>query len=226
MIPIKDEIKPRRVPVVNYALILINVAVFIFMSVNSSKMDQMISEYALIPASLAGHLSVESLRPVITSMFMHAGWVHLLSNMLYLLIFGDNVEDRLGHVGYLNFYLASGFAAAALHVLTNMNSMVPTVGASGAIAGVLGAYLVLFPTAKVYTFIPIGFWARLTLVPAVVVLGLWFILQLFNGIASLSVATDVGGTAFWAHIGGFIFGVLIGYLFKKREVEKPNYRSW
>lgn len=226
MIPLKDEIKTRRVPVVNYVLILINVAVFIYQFVNASQMEAIVSRYAMIPANITTAFTVENLRPVITSMFMHAGWVHLLANMLYLWIFGDNIEDRLGHFGYLNFYLAGGFAAAALHVLINPLSTVPTVGASGAIAAVLGAYLVLYPKARIYTFIPIGFWAQLRLVPAAVVLGLWFVLQLFSGFATLGGGSDVGGTAFWAHIGGFVFGVLIGFLFKPRETSELKYRQW
>lgn len=226
MIPLKDEIKTRRVPVVNYVLILVNVAVFIYQFVNASQMEAIVSRYAMIPANITTAFTVENLRPVITSMFMHAGWVHLLANMLYLWIFGDNIEDRLGHFGYLNFYLAGGFAAAALHVLINPLSTVPTVGASGAIAAVLGAYLVLYPKARIYTFIPIGFWAQLRLVPAAVVLGLWFVLQLFSGFATLGGGSDVGGTAFWAHIGGFVFGVLIGFLFKPRETSELKYRQW
>jgi membrane associated rhomboid family serine protease len=226
MMPLKDEIKTRRVPLVNYALILINVAVFIYQFVNSAQMEAIVSQYAMIPANVTAGFSTGSLRTVVTSMFMHAGWVHLLGNMLYLWIFGDNVEDRLGHFGYLNFYLAGGFAAAALHILINPQSIVPTVGASGAIAAVLGAYLVLYPKARIYTFIPIGLFARLRLVPAAVVLGLWFLLQLFSGFTSLDIKSDVGGTAFWAHIGGFVFGVLIGFLFKPKEKRSSNYRQW
>jgi membrane associated rhomboid family serine protease len=226
MIPLKDEIKTRRVPVVNYALMLINVAVFVYQFINSAQMEAIVSQYALIPANLTTALTVDNLRPVLTSMFMHAGWVHLLGNMLYLWIFGDNVEDRLGHLGYLNFYLAGGFVAAIVHVLFNQQSVIPTVGASGAVAAVLGAYLVFYPKARVYTFIPIGFWARLRMLPAAVVLGLWFLLQLFSGFATLDVGSDVGGTAFWAHIGGFVFGVIVGFLFKPKEKRKPAYRQW
>lgn len=227
MIPLKDEIKARRVPVVNYVLILINVAVFIYQFINASQMEAIVAKYAMIPANVTAGFSTESLRTVLTSMFMHAGWVHLLGNMLYLWIFGDNVEDRLGHFGYLNFYLAGGFAAAALHILINPQSTVPTVGASGAIAAVLGAYLVLYPRARIYTFIPIGFWARLRLVPAAVVLGLWFLLQLFSGFATLDAkAADVGGTAFWAHIGGFVFGVLVGFLFKPGDQRDKIQKKW
>jgi len=226
MIPLKDEIKTHRVPVVNYVLILINVAVFIYQFVNSAQMEAIVSQNALIPVNVTANFSFDALRSLVTSMFMHAGWVHLLGNMLYLWIFGDNVEDRLGHIGYIIFYLAGGLAAAFVHILFNPQSIVPTVGASGAIAAVLGAYLVFYPKARVYTFIPIGFWARLRMLPAAVVLGLWFVLQLFSGFATLDVGSDVGGTVFWAHIGGFVFGVLMGFLFKPKQTRKPTYRQW
>lgn len=225
MIPLKDEIKARRVPVVNYLLILVNVGVFIYQYLNAAKMDAIVAQYAMVPANLTAALNRDTLKTVVTSMFMHAGWLHLFGNMLYLWIFGDNVEDRLGHLAYLNFYLAGGFVAAAAHVLFNPHSTAPTVGASGAIGAVLGAYLVFYPRARIYTFIPIGFWARLRLVPAVVVLGLWFVLQLFSGFASLDArGADVGGTAFWAHIGGFLFGLLIGFLFKPDKSESAPRR--
>ncbi len=224
MIPLKDEIRTRRVPVVNYLLILVNVGVFIYQYLNVAKMDTIVSQYAMVPANLTAALNRDTLKTVVMSMFMHAGWLHLLGNMLYLWIFGDNVEDRLGHLAYLNFYLAGGFIAAAAHVLFNPHSTVPTVGASGAIGAVLGAYLVFYPRARIYTFIPIGFWARLRLVPAVVVLGLWFVLQLFSGFASLDAKADVGGIAFWAHIGGFLFGLLIGFLFKPNKSESDPRR--
>ena len=144
--------------------------------------------------------------------------------MLYLWIFGDNVEDRLGHFWYLVFYLAGGIVAAFAHVALNPNSVIPTVGASGAIAAVLGAYLILFPQVKVLTFVPIGFFLRLTLLPASLLLGFWFVLQLFNGLLTLGLA-DMGGTAFWAHIGGFVFGVLIGWLCNKKSLGR-KVSSW
>jgi len=136
--------------------------------------------------------------------------------MLYLWIFGDNVEDRLGHVGYLVFYLVGGVVASLAHLLTNPGSQLPTVGASGAIAAVLGAYLVFYPRSRILTFIPLGFFMRLTMVPSVLVLGLWFILQLFSGVLSLGGA-EVGGVAFWAHIGGFVAGVVIAILLPSRR---------
>jgi membrane associated rhomboid family serine protease len=159
-------------------------------------------------------------------MFMHGGWMHLIGNMLYLWIFGDNIEDRLGHIGYLIFYLAGGVAAALLQVVISPSSGIPMVGASGAIAAILGAYLVMYPNSRVYTFVPIGYFARLTLMPAIVVLGLWFLLQILSGVGSLS-ALNEGGTAYFAHIGGFIFGLVGGWLFKKRGREpQPAPPSW
>jgi membrane associated rhomboid family serine protease len=136
--------------------------------------------------------------------------------MLYLWIFGDNIEDSLGSLRYLFFYLAGGFIASVAHILTNPGSQIPTVGASGAIAAVLGAYIVLYPHSRVLTLIPLGFYIRMTLVPAGIVLGLWFALQLFSGVLALG-GPDVGGVAFWAHIGGFIFGVLVGFMMRGRR---------
>ena len=224
MIPIRDEIKARRVPYVNYILIAINVVVFLFETMAGPRLETVISEFALVPTQITAGLDPGDMRSILTSMFLHASWMHLLGNMLYLWIFGDNVEDRIGHFWYLLFYLAGGFVAAFAHWAVNPASSIPTVGASGAIAAVLGAYLILYPRARVYTFIPIGFFVRLQLLPASAVLLLWFILQLFNGVLTLG-AEDVGGTAFWAHIGGFLFGVLVGFLTKPRDVEKPA-RQW
>ncbi|MEL7645223.1 MAG: rhomboid family intramembrane serine protease [Anaerolineaceae bacterium] len=224
MIPIHDEIKARRFPYINYILIAINVAVFIFEFLSGPRLEALISEFALVPAQLTAGLDPGDIRSIFTSMFLHASWMHLLGNMLYLWIFGDNVEDRLGHFWYLVFYLAGGFVAAFAHWAVNPASIIPTVGASGAIAAVLGAYLLMYPRARVYTFIPIGFFIRLRLLPASIVLVVWFILQLFSGVLTLG-AGDMGGTAFWAHIGGFVFGVLVGWLAKSRNVGTPT-RQW
>ncbi len=226
MIPIRDEIKTHRTPIVNYVLILINVAVFLWTCFFNANPDAVYSEFALFPYKIQQGLDVGDMRDILTSMFLHAGWFHLLGNMLYLWIFGDNIEDRLGHLRYLLFYLAGGVFAAFAHYFTNPYSTIPTVGASGAIAAVLGAYLVIYPQSRIYTFIPIGFFARLTLVPAVVVLTLWFIMQLFSGVGSLGLGDQVG-TAYWAHIGGFVFGLLIGLFFKKRGRKPiPAPPSW
>lgn len=224
MIPIRDEIKARRFPYINYILIGINLVVFIFEFMAGSHLDAIVNQYALVPSQITSGLDLGDMWFILTSMFMHASWLHLLGNMLYLWIFGDNVEDRLGHFWYLIFYLVGGFVAAFTHWAINPTSVIPTVGASGAIAAVLGAYLVMYPRSRVYTFIPIGFFVRLQLLPASVVLVLWFVLQLFNGMLSIG-GEDVGGTAFWAHIGGFVFGVLVGLLAKDRSVENPV-RQW
>ncbi len=224
MIPISDRLPTRRVPVVNYLLILANVLVFIWMWLAGSRQDAIVYQFALIPANFLANINAANMTDIFTSMFMHGGLAHLAGNMLYLWIFGDNVEDRLGRFGYLVFYLVGGVIASLTHVLTNPGSQIPTVGASGAIAAVLGAYLVMFPQSRVVTFIPLGFFMRLTLLPASIVLGLWFVLQLFSGFLSLG-GPDVGGVAFWAHIGGFVSGVVLGLLFGKRY-QPTEYVHW
>ena len=224
MLPIRDEIRTHRFPFVNYTLIALNIIVFIFELMAGPDLEAALYEIALIPANVTAGFDLGDLKAIFTSMFLHAGLSHLLGNMLYLWIFGDNVEDRLGHFWYLVFYLAGGIVAAFAHVALNPNSVIPTVGASGAIAAVLGAYLILFPQVKVLTFVPIGFFLRLTLLPASLLLGFWFVLQLFNGLLTLGLA-DMGGTAFWAHIGGFVFGVLIGWLCNKKSLGR-KVSSW
>ena len=223
MIPISDQNPTRHTPVVNYLLIAANVAVFLLFLTAGSKQETLVYQYALIPANFTT-LNLGNITDIFTSMFMHGGWAHILGNMLYLWIFGDNVEDRMGSIPYLIFYLAGGVVASLAHIFTNPGSQIPTVGASGAIAAVLGAYLVLYPRSRVLTFIPLGFFMRLTLVPASLVLGLWFILQLFSGVLSLG-GPDVGGVAFWAHIGGFAFGALIALLFLRRQ-EPSSIVNW
>jgi membrane associated rhomboid family serine protease len=222
MIPLRDDNPTENVPIVNYLLILLNVLVFIFQTFLGSNNDSFIYQFALIPANVTSLFSIGSLFNIFTSMFMHAGLAHLGGNMLYLWIFGDNVEDRLGSVKYLLFYVIGGVVASLTHILTNPNSTIPTVGASGAIAAVLGAYLVLFPGQKVLTLIPLGFWLRMTMLPASLVLIVWFALQFFQGVLTLG-GPDVGGVAVWAHIGGFVSGVVLGQLFKKPEKDYPAY---
>lgn len=212
MIPIRDQIPTRRVPWVNYLLIAANIAVYLLMWLAGSEQEALVYQFALIPANFTTGWNLGDVSDIFTSMFMHAGLLHLGGNMLYLWIFGDNVEDSMGGVKFLVFYLLGGVVASFTHILTNPGSQIPTVGASGAIAAVLGAYLVLFPQSRVLTLIPFGFFLRLTLLPASIVLGLWFVMQLFNGVLSMG-SSDMGGVAFWAHIGGFVTGVILARLF-------------
>lgn len=215
MIPIRDENITHTIPYVNYALIAVNVLVFLMMAFSPNQ-EGLTYRFALIPAELSSGNAGKAIFNLFSSMFMHGGWMHLIGNMLYLWIFGDNIEDRLGHFAYLAFYLIGGVFAGLTHFLLNPHSPVPTVGACGAIAAVLGAYLIFYPQSRVYTFIPIGYFARLKLLPATLVLGLWFVLQVFNGVGSIGLG-DRGGTAYWAHIGGFVFGMLVGLLLKNKK---------
>lgn len=217
MIPIRDQIRTRRVPFINYLLIAVNIIAFIFEWLSGASTNgALLSQLAFTPAAfLAAPANPGSISSIFTSMFLHAGVLHLAGNMLYLWIFGDNVEDRLGHIPYLIFYLAGGVFAALAHALINPTSTLPTVGASGAIAAVLGAYLVFYPRSRVQTFIPIGYFMALKTLPASLLLAFWFVLQLFNGVLSLGVGQDVGGTAFWAHIGGFVLGVIVALVIGK-----------
>ncbi len=209
MIPIRDGIPTREIPLINYLLIGVNALVFLWMFLMpEAGLDTVVTQYALIPAHFTDGVTFTDIMTIFTSMFMHAGLAHIGGNLIYLWIFGDNVEDRLGHFRYLLFYLLGGVVASLTHLATNWGSELPTVGASGAIAAVLGAYLVLFPGSRIATFIPLGFFSRLTVLPAALVLGLWFVLQLFDGVLALGGA-DVGGVAVWAHIGGFVAGMMM-----------------
>ena len=220
MIPIKDQIPTRHVPIVNYLLIAANIAVFILQWLSGPYQEALVYKFAVSPAQFTSGIDVGDVTDIFTSMFMHAGLFHLGGNMLYLWIFGDNVEDCMGKFKYLMFYLIGGVVASLAHIITNPNSQIPTVGASGAIAAVLGAYLVLYPKSRVLTIIPLGFFIRLTMIPASIVLGLWFALQILSGVLS-SGSGDVAGVAFWAHVGGFIAGVIMARLFVKHR--RPEY---
>lgn len=211
MIPIRDQIPTQRVPIVNYLLIAVNIIVFVLMWLAGSAQEALVYEFAMIPSNFANGIDPGDIADIFTSMFMHGGLAHIAGNMLYLWIFGDNVEDRMGPVMYMAFYLVGGVVASLTHLLTNPASQIPTVGASGAIAAVLGAYLVLYPQSRIMTLIPLGFYMRMTMVPAIIVLGLWFVLQLFSGLMSMG-GPDVGGVAFWAHIGGFVTGLVLAKL--------------
>ncbi|HID89696.1 MAG TPA: rhomboid family intramembrane serine protease [Anaerolineae bacterium] len=214
MIPISDEIRSWRVPIVTYTLIGLNVAVFLVEWLLGPYVDTLLMTFGAVPYYIT-HPTLYPWAPLtlVTSMFLHAGWAHLIGNMLYLWIFGDNVEDALGRTGYVLFYFAAGIAAGLAQVLVAPNSQIPGVGASGAIAGVLAVYLVLYPTAPVRVLVPGFYFMRVARVPAIIVLGMWFIIQLFNGFLSLGTMTlATGGVAWFAHIGGFVAGLVVGFL--------------
>lgn len=221
MIPIKDSPKTRRFPIVNIALILFNIAIFI--NKISVPMDQLQGYYlrfGAVPREITLLLTganVDSTKVILslfTSIFLHGGWLHLGGNMLYLWIFGDNIEDRIGHVKYLFFYLISGIVANLIQTLADPMSPIPIIGASGAVAGILGAYLVSCPRARVLALIPVFYFITLAEFPAVVFLLFWFVLQIISGVATLG-ATGVA-VAWWAHIGGFVSGMLLINLFGKK----------
>lgn len=220
MIPLRDTIPARRFPIVNTALIALNVLVFLFESIlPPAQLNQAIQAWGLTPAHFWHSGGLARWLPMFTSMFMHGGWWHVISNMLALYIFGDNVEDHLGRWRYLLFYILGGLVAGGAELLAYHNSSIPTVGASGAIAAVLGAYLVLYPHARVVTLVPIFYFIRIIEIPALFYLGFWFVSQLFNGLFTLAAASDVvqaGGVAWWAHIGGFAFGLAIVRLISPR----------
>jgi membrane associated rhomboid family serine protease len=227
MLPLNDINPTRRTPVLTYVLIAINVIVFLMqLGMNERELSQMFIQQSVVPFNISRDpLSVESLLSAVRSMFFHSGWLHLLSNMLYLWIFGDNVEDQLGKFWYLVLYFASGFAAIAAQVLTSPNSHIPLVGASGAIAGVLGSYALMFPRANVRGLVFLGFFAQFVELPALLVLGFWFVTQLFNGALSLGVQTGAGGgVAFFAHIGGFVLGLALTALLRPfhRPPDEPG----
>ncbi len=214
MIPLQDLNPTRRLPVVNYALIFLNVLVFLWeQSMTDAQLQRVFLQDSVVPTLVTGNpFAQETVLDIIRSMFFHGGWAHLLGNMLYLYLFGDNLEDRLGRVLYLFVYFASGFAATVAQVVISPYSQIPLVGASGAIAGVLGGYLVLFPGVQVRGIIPLGYYLHRVQWPAYVVLGLWFVMQLFSGIGSLGPETNQGGVAFFAHIGGFVLGAVLVWL--------------
>src|ERR1700732_668382 len=217
-IPLKDLNPHRTYPIVNTALILTNVAMFVYqLPLPPHYFQTFVLANATIPerfpAALAGHLPLQAaFLPLVTSMFLHGGFLHIVGNMLFLWIFGDNVEDFYGHFTYLLFYLVCGIGAGLLHVLFNWNSTLPSLGASGAISGVMGAYLVLYPGSRILTLVFIF----LVPIPAVVILGYWFFLQFVAGVSSLGAITQ-GGVAWWAHIGGFLLGICIAVLNKSRR---------
>ena len=224
MIPLRDRNPTRRAPFVTFALIGACLAAFaaelsVAASGGDAALGSLFQRWGAVPADItaaleAGDYFGQAMIGMVSSMFLHGGWLHLLGNLLFLWIFGNNVEDRLGHVAFLLFYLVGGIAAALAQVVIAPQSDIPLVGASGAIAAALGAYIVLFPGARILSLVFLGFFYQLLEVPALIVLGFWFVLQLASGFAGFGAETAQGGVAFFAHIGGFVFGVVVGVLLR------------
>ena len=216
MIPLRDVIPSRTFPLFTVTFIVLNSVAFLFeISLPEDALQTFLVTYGVVPARL-------DWLTVLTSMFLHGGWLHFLGNMLYLWIFGDNVEDRLGHGRYVLFYLACGAAAALAHVWMNPASTVPTIGASGAIAGVMGAYFVLYPHSRVLSLVPLFIIWEMIEVPAILFLGLWFLMQFFSGVGAVAEAgVETGGVAFWAHVAGFVAGAAAVLVLKK-----PSRTRW
>ena len=238
MIPIRDDQPSYSTPFINYFIIGLNVLVFLFeLSIGAEgrrALNAFVFEFGVVPVrierALAGvdHYTLATTLPtILTSMFLHGGWLHIIGNMWFLWIFGDNIEDHLGHFRYLLFYLGCGVAAAVTHIIFNLSSNEPTVGASGAIAGVMGAYVILFPRARVLTLVVLIVFFTFWWIPAWVFLGYWFLIQFLSG-AAMSIAEtsrSTGGIAFWAHVGGFVAGILLIKLLPQRA-RRYRYGSW
>ncbi|MBZ5721953.1 MAG: rhomboid family intramembrane serine protease [Acidobacteriia bacterium] len=232
MIPIRDDQPRFSDPFVTYFLIAINTVIFLLeWALDPSSLTGLLYEFGMIPSHVAGLVSgahginpTVALVPMFTSMFLHGSWMHVIGNMWFLWIFGDNIEDYLGHFKYLAFYLGSGVAAALAQIVVNPFSTVPNVGASGAIAGVLGAYFILYPKARVLTWFPLFFFFHL---PAWVMLGYWFVYQFLSGAATsiTQAGENSGGIAFWAHVGGFVAGIVLIKIIPERP-RRYRYGAW
>jgi membrane associated rhomboid family serine protease len=224
MIPIRDTIPSKNPPIGTWILIAVNSVVFVFeLMLPEPTLEAFLYYFGIVPAryshpewAASVGFPLDDYWPFITSMFLHGGWLHIIGNMWTLWIFGDNVEDRMGTARFVVFYLLCGLAAGLVHFFTNPNSTLPTVGASGAIAGVLGAYFLLFPYSRIIVLLPIFFIPLFFELPAITYLGIWILSQVFSGTLSLGLPEDVGGVAFWAHVGGFSAGKMLLGLFVKR----------
>lgn len=218
MIPLKDDVPSRRYPIVNTILLISNILVFLWeISLPQRVLENIIFKYGVIPYRFFNiALLPHGILTLFTSMFLHGGWSHVIGNMLYLYIFGDNVEDAMGHFRYLIFYLLSGILAGMTQVFFSSNPYIPAIGASGAIAGVLGAYIRYFPLARVLTITFFIFFIDFIYIPAFLYIGLWFLLQVSSGLFSLLIDIS-GGIAWWAHIGGFVFGFILAKYFRRRK---------
>ena len=232
MIPIRDTIKSDSYPFITTIIVIANILVFIKEMILGPALEEFVNIYGVVPikffsSTYIHHTSfLELITPLFTSMFIHGDILHILGNLWFLWIFGDNVEDKMGHFKYLLFYLTSGIVAMVFHIVTNSMSQVPAVGASGAIAGVMGAYMILFPMSRILTLVPIIIFFSFIELPAFFFLGLWFVYQFLLGTLTLGMQ-GVGGIAFWAHIGGFIWGFFIAILFKTtiRTRKKISFRK-
>jgi membrane associated rhomboid family serine protease len=219
MFPVSDVIPSKTTPYITIAIIALNALAFLYQLQLDTRSVQLLWQlFGLVPA----YFSWTSL---LTSMFLHEGWLHLLGNMLYLWIFGDNVEDSLGHLGFLAFYLFCGAVAALGQVAISPGSTIPMIGASGAIAGVMGAYFVIYPHSRVLTIVFLVFFLDMIEIPAIFFLGIWFVKELFNGVGSLGTSAMTGGVAVWAHVAGFAAGGLIGLLWRARHARRRVYWS-
>ncbi|MBN2273261.1 MAG: rhomboid family intramembrane serine protease [Bacteroidales bacterium] len=226
MIPLRDNIPSKSFPIVNWFIIIVNVGIFLFevFFLNQQQAEAIIYKYGLIPdqvrlgglTSLA-EIRITVLRPFFTNMFLHGGWGHIISNMWILFIFGDNVEDRMGKISYFMFYILCGLIASFSHFILYRHSGVPAIGASGAISGVMAAYMFMFPKSNILSFIPIFIIPFFIPIPAIIYIGLWFIGQLISGASSLMLSSNATGIAFWAHIGGFLGGIVTYKLFDTRR---------
>jgi membrane associated rhomboid family serine protease len=211
MFPVSDVIPSRTTPYVTIGLIALNALAFLYeFRMTPGELQTLVDAWGVVPADV-------SWTSLVTSQFLHAGWVHLLGNMLYLWIFGDNVEDRLGHSGFLVFYLACGALAALGHVQAQPGSDVPLIGASGAVAGVMGAYFVLYPRSRVLTAVVLVVYLDLVEIPAIYFLGIWFLMQVFSGVGSIGADIADGAVAFWAHAAGFAAGAAVGGVIRLRR---------
>ena len=226
LIPLRDSVRTRTFPVVNVALILFNLGLFLYeISLSRRELADLVSLYGVVPARFGDLLrgsfvDTSTSIPLVTAMFLHGGWLHILGNMLYLWVFGDNIEDRLGHFRYLIFYLAAGILANLTHIYFNRGSEMPTIGASGAIAGVLGAYLISFPRARVLTLVPLGIFITTLEIPAIILLLFWFVLQVLNGLGANAAAQTV---AWWAHVGGFVWGIALLLILRPAPKRRTYY---
>lgn len=228
LIPIKDVQMTRSRSYINWLLIIVNILVFAWeLSLPEPALQEFVVKWGVIPGVITNYRNLPpevlvqtgGLLSMVTSLFIHVGWVHLVGNMLYLFVFGDNVEDILGHSRYLFFYLAAGVCASITHVVFDPNSMLPMVGASGAVAGVMGAYFVNFPGARVIALVPIGCLLPVVELPALVFLLVWFATNLMSGVASIGVQAQ-GGVAFWAHVGGFVVGMFLSIILRRINAQR------